>query len=94
MIYSGNRLRNRAITDTAVELPEPLVTRNLDPGLASDPKPLTFCIDLAEQDHGEIDIHTLSSTLLSGEVLGDIFTPFGTLRDLFDTDRFFLECVE
>jgi hypothetical protein len=72
------------LTQTIFDLPNPLVTRHLDPGLAGDPKSLAFGINLTEQIERKIDIHQLFGSILSGEVRRDVFPPFGTLCDLLN----------
>jgi hypothetical protein len=76
--------RGLSLTQSACDLPDPLVTRHLDPGLACHPQPLAFGIDLSEQGQREIDIHALFGAILPGEVRRDVFPTFGAFCDLLD----------
>jgi len=84
VVKSPKGSRSLSLSRTAFDLPNPLVTRHLDPGLARHPKSLTFRIDLAEQVERKVDIHALFGAMLPGEICRDVFPSFSAFRDLFD----------
>src|SRR5262245_1701390 len=76
--------RSLSLPQSGFDLPNPLVTRHLDPRLARHPKPLAFGIDLAKQGQRKIHIHALFDAILPSKVRRDVFPTFGAFCDLLD----------